>query len=169
MPTSAPSTTEAAVASGLYEKDFVLWSTEQARAIREAAAARLNTPAPIDWENVAEEIETLGRSECSALRSHLLVVAEHLMKLEASPAKVPRADWTATVEAQRGQVEALLNDSPSLRREVAPMLEWAIPRARRIAAASLAKYRERPRTDLAQPTYTEDQVLGDWFPGTRDS
>ncbi|MBV8458528.1 MAG: DUF29 domain-containing protein [Acetobacteraceae bacterium] len=148
----------------LYEQDFALWSTEQGRAIRQAAAARLNTPAPIDWENVAEEIETLGRSERSALRSHLLVIAEHLMKLEASPAKAPRADWTATVETQRSQIEALLSDSPSLRREVAPMLEWAVPRARRIAAASLAKYRERPRTDITQLTYTEDQVLGDWFP-----
>ena len=148
----------------LYEQDFALWSAEQGRAIRQAAAARLNTPAPIDWENVAEEIETLGRSERAAVRSHLLVIAEHLMKLAASPARAPRADWAATVETQRSQVEALLGDSPSLRREVAPMLEWAIPRARRIAAASLAKYRERPRKDISQLTYTEDQILGDWFP-----
>lgn len=43
----------------LYQTDIVLWSAEQARAIRDAGAARLNTPTPIDWDNVAEEIETL--------------------------------------------------------------------------------------------------------------
>jgi Domain of unknown function DUF29 len=81
----------------LYEQDFVLWSTEQGRAIRKAASARLNTPAPIDWENVAEEIETLGRSERSALRSHLLVIAEHLISLRRHrrkhPARIGQRPW----------------------------------------------------------------------------
>ena len=74
----------------LYQEDFVRWSAEQARAIRDAAGARLNTPVPIDWENVAEEIESLGRSERTALRSRLAVIVEHLLKLQASPARQPR-------------------------------------------------------------------------------
>lgn len=35
----------------LYERDFVLWAEEQARALREAAQAGANLP--LDWENLA--------------------------------------------------------------------------------------------------------------------
>jgi Domain of unknown function DUF29 len=45
----------------LYERDFVAWTEEQAARIRAAAGTQLNLP--IDWENVAEEIESLGRSD----------------------------------------------------------------------------------------------------------
>jgi hypothetical protein len=38
----------------------------------------------VDWENVAEEIETLGRSERSRLACHICIVLEHLMRLEAA-------------------------------------------------------------------------------------
>lgn len=164
MPINAPSITEREMASDLYEKDFALWSAEQGRAIRQAAAARLNTPAPIDWENVAEEIETLGRSERAALRSRIIVIIQHLIKIQSSPAREPRSGWSETIRTQRTEIEALLTDSPSLRGDVAPMIIWAMPRARRDAAATLKDYGEQPLIDLNRLTYTEDQVLGDWFP-----
>ena len=43
-----------------YDTDFLAWTEEQARLLREASRERINTP--IDWENVAEEIESMGRS-----------------------------------------------------------------------------------------------------------
>src|SRR5438128_176130 len=52
----------------LYEQDFVLWTEAQAKALREAAVGG-NTP--LDWENLAEEIESLGRSERRELRSRI--------------------------------------------------------------------------------------------------
>jgi polyhydroxyalkanoate synthesis regulator phasin len=157
------------MASDLYEKDFALWSAKQAQAIRQAASARINTPAPIDWENVAEEIETLGRSERAALRSRLQTIIEHLIKLQTSPAPLPRADWANTIRTQRREIEDLLSDSPSLRREVSGIITAAIPRLRKQVAATLADYGEKPAIDLNQLTYTEDQVVGDWFPGARDT
>ena len=54
---------------GLYDQDLVLWTEEQARELRVAANAGWN--APIDWENVAEEIESLGKSERRTLASHI--------------------------------------------------------------------------------------------------
>ena len=48
-------------AARLYEEDFVRWTEEQSRALREAALSPTNTP--LDWENLAEEIESLGRSK----------------------------------------------------------------------------------------------------------
>jgi Domain of unknown function DUF29 len=152
------------MSKSLYERDIVLWATEQARALREAGVAQLNVPAPIDWDNVAEEIESLGRSERSALRSRLAVIIEHLMKLQVSPAEPPRNDWMDSIDLQRREIEYLLEDSPSLRREVGNMIGKETPRARRTVLRTLTRHGEQPATDLNQLSHTEEQVLGDWFP-----
>ena len=105
---------------GLYNQDLVLWSKQQARALRAAADAGWN--APIDWENVAEEIESLGRSERHALASHIALVIEHLLKLQVSPATEPARGWRDTMRRARGQIERMLEESPSLQREVAALI-----------------------------------------------
>ena len=48
-----------------YEEDFYSWAHEQ------AARLRAGDWQAVDVANVAEEIETLGRSEAAALRSSL--------------------------------------------------------------------------------------------------
>lgn len=146
----------------LYDQDFVLWSKEQARALRDAARAGWN--APIDWTNVAEEIESLGKSDRRALTSHVGVVLEHLLKLQASPAEGPRKSWGDTVIRARGEIEKLLVDSPSLRREIGAMVSEELPRARRLARRGLETHGEAPVEDVDQITLTEEQILGDWLP-----
>jgi hypothetical protein len=91
-------------ASELYQQDFVLWSAEQASALRKAAESGTNLP--LDWENLAEEIESLGRSMRSELRGRLATVVEHLLKLEFSPAPEPRRGWIETVFRERREVES---------------------------------------------------------------
>jgi len=145
----------------LYQQDFFRWTEEESRALRAAAARRIN--APLDWENIAEEIESLGRAQRSELGSRILIIVEHLMKLQASPADAPRRGWRATVLRERGLVERLLIDSPSLRGAVGEMLAYAIPRARRVVGAELTDHGE-PSAALHALDYTEDQVLGDWLP-----
>src|SRR3954451_337525 len=97
----------------LYDQDLMLWSEEQARMLRAAADAGWN--APIDWVNVAEEIESLGKSERRALASHIANVIEHLLKLQASPATEPTRGWRETIRRARNEIEVILADSPSLR------------------------------------------------------
>ena len=58
----------------LYDQDFFLWTQEQSRLLREAAERRVNFP--LDWENLAEEIESLGKSQRSELRSRLTTIVE---------------------------------------------------------------------------------------------
>src|ERR1700744_4965196 len=99
-----------------YDGDLALWAEDQARALRQAAQSRINLP--IDWENVAEEIESFGKSQGRELASRIRTVLLHLMKLQASPAAEPRPAWRATVRRERAEIEALLNDSPSLKRTV---------------------------------------------------
>ena len=83
-------TIETADAFG-YDQDFYAWTQTQAAALRAAALGGANLP--VDWENVAEEIESLGKSQASALRSRLATIIEHLLKLEFWPTQKPTFGW----------------------------------------------------------------------------
>lgn len=146
----------------LYDQDLVRWSEEQARALREAANAGWN--APIDWQNVAEEIESLGKSERRALASHIAVVIEHLLRVQTSPSREALRGWLDTIRRSRREIERLLRESPSLRRETASTIGEEFPAARALVEANLQDYGEQPLIDIDQVTYSEDQILGDWLP-----
>jgi len=150
----------------LYEEDFVRWTEQQSRALREAAGVGTNLP--LDWENLAEEIESLGRSQRHELRSCIAVIIGHLLKLEHSPAIDPRRGWMDTIARERSDIELLIEDSPSLTRDVARMVADETARAVRDATRALLRHGEgSPETiaGLRAARYTEEQVLGDWFPG----
>jgi hypothetical protein len=146
-----------------YDTDILEWSERQSALLRRLAAGE-NINDQIDWPNVIDEVETVGRSERAALRSHIAVVLEHLMKLQASPSADPRNGWTITVIRARRDIERSLEDSPSLRPAVAGMVADEMASARKIVASTLAAYGEKPRAEIDGLTYTGDQVLGDWFP-----
>ena len=103
-----------------YDTDLALWAESQARALRDAGHTGTNLP--IDWENVAEEIEALGKSQARELASRISIILVHLMKLHASPATEPRAGWRETIAQQRNDIERVLADSPSLRRTIANVI-----------------------------------------------
>lgn len=157
--------------SSLYDEDFFLWSKAQAEALR--AAARGATNQPIDWENVAEEIESLGRSDKRELGSQIRRIIEHLVKLAISPAVDPRAGWRVAITDARIQIEDLLDDSPSLRREIPEIIRQQMQRGARLAISDLADRGElsgelrrelQARSSLDVFSYTSEQILGDWFP-----
>jgi hypothetical protein len=149
----------------LYDEDFVLWSKQQAEALR--AAARGTNNQPIDWENVAEEIDSLGRSDKRELMSQIRRVIEHLLKLEYSRAADPRMGWIDSIDDARNEIGVLLEDSPSLKTETAAAIAAEMKRGSRKAVRDLGKYREPDSaivTRITATSYTEDQILGDWFP-----
>ena len=47
----------------LYEDDILLWSERQAELLRRRAAGELVNDAELDWPNIAEEIEDVGKSQ----------------------------------------------------------------------------------------------------------
>lgn len=147
-----------------YDTDVYAWSRRQGALLRRLAAGERVNDADLDWPNIAEEIETVGRSERGAVASHIANIMEHLIKLQASPALQPRAGWRATIGRARLGVERLLDESPSLRREVADIVSGELGRSRKLAALALAEHGETPTLPLDSLTYNEQQVLGDWFP-----
>jgi hypothetical protein len=147
-----------------YDLDIYVWRQRQGALLRRLAAGERVNDADLDWPNIAEEIETVGRSERTVVASHIANIIEHLIKLQVSPAIEPRAGWHGTIGRTRVRVERLLDDSPSLHREVSAIIARELPRSRRLAAIALAQHSETPRVDLKMLAYSEDQVLGEWFP-----
>ncbi len=75
----------------LYDNDFLAWSKQQAEALR--VAMRDGSNQSLDFGNLAEEIEDLGKSVRRELQSQIRRVVRHLLKLDHSPAREPRRDW----------------------------------------------------------------------------
>jgi hypothetical protein len=148
-----------------YDEDYLLWTQEQARLLREAAQAGMNIP--LDWENLAEEIEDLGRSVRFELRNRLSTIMEHLLKLQHSPTVEPRVGWRSTIRRTRDEIEDILNENPSLRQEVAGMVADARSRIARRVADDLSERGEIDRARYAtieNASLSEDQILSGWFP-----
>lgn len=124
------------IPDSLYDRDFAAWAEQQARALR---ARAFDT---VDWENVIEEIETLGRSERSALRAAIALILEHRIKLDHGLNDDPKRQWTMTVRAQQRNATKILKDNPSLRPAVAAFIFDEYDDARGAALDSFELYEE---------------------------
>jgi hypothetical protein len=92
----------------LYDQDFYAWANEQAGLLR---AGRLSEA---DIEHIAEEIDSMGRSEKRELVNRLTVLLVHLLKWQFQPV-LRGNNWRLTLEEQRNQLEDHLADNPSLK------------------------------------------------------
>jgi hypothetical protein len=101
--------------SDLYDDDILLWSERQAALLRRLAAGeRVNDE--VDWENVVEEIEDVGRSSLRACRSQLLQALLHELKAEAWPQSRDAPHWRS--EARVARINATDAFAPSMRRRI---------------------------------------------------
>src|SRR5579863_9715918 len=133
-----PTVTDESRPQTLYDSDFMLWTEDQAKALRGAKGANL----PLDWDNLAEEIESLGKSDRRAIHSQVRRIVRHLLKLAASYAERPRGGWQLTIREARSDVAAILRDSPSLRREIDGIIAEEGGLAGELAVADLEEYGE---------------------------
>jgi hypothetical protein len=148
----------------IYDTDVAVWAAEQAALLRQRSFNHL------DLDNLAEEIEDLGKSQRRALRSQIGRIVEHLLKLQFSPAKHPVRGWEETVDDARREVELVLDDSPSLRREIGEVIATETVLARRRVLRLLARYDEltaEVATQIGEAVYSDEEVLSDWRPEPR--
>ena len=120
---TTPAKTARGASPGLYERDCYAWSIEQAKALRERRFADL------DIENLAEEIEDVGKSEYRALESALTVLLMHLLKWDHQPSRRSRS-WEATVRDQRRSAIKTLSKNPSLQSKLDELVRDAYESAR---------------------------------------
>jgi hypothetical protein len=111
----------------------------------------------------------LGKSERDAVRSQIVRIIEHLLKLEYSPAADPRFDWMAsTVEARRALADKI---TATLQRDVEAMLPELYGDARELAQPDigLRKFGENTAAARLPSTcpYTLEQIRErGWYPKT---
>lgn len=110
-----------------YDRDFYSWSLEQARLVREGRWTA------IDRENVAEEIESLGREQFSKLESAIRVLLVHMLKWDHQPRRRSRS-WILSIDAQRVELDDVIADNPGLKPRIAEAIGRAYRRARIEAA-----------------------------------
>jgi Domain of unknown function DUF29 len=93
----------------LYETDFVAWCE------RTVAQLKAKDVDNLDFDNLIEEIESLGKSERRELRNRLLVLIAHVLKRMYVISPENFNGWEVTIVEQRKQLKGLLKDSPSLK------------------------------------------------------
>jgi Domain of unknown function DUF29 len=139
----------------LYDEDFYAWTQEQ------AALLRAKKWRELDYGNLAEELEALGKRDRRELEHRLEVLVMHLLKWRYQPERRDRSrGWRSTIREQRRRLTRLLRDSPSLRSEVPALLDDGYPHA---CGKALDETRLPPETFPPTCPWTAAQVLDDAF------
>jgi Domain of unknown function DUF29 len=105
-----------------YDTDILQWSEQQAELLRRRASNAL------DWDNLAEEIEDVGRSQLRAVESHLVQALLHDLKVEAWPLSRDVPHWRAEARGQRDDARSAFTPSMRQRLDVAALYHRALRR-----------------------------------------
>ena len=143
----------------LHDTDFYSWTLEQARYLRRVADQRLNAPPELDWLELAQEVEDLGRSLERELYSRFSVLLAHLLKWRHQPS-FRGTSWELTIAHQRLELGRLLASNPGLKAKADAEFADAYRAARLLVA------RETGLALAAFPArcpFTREQALSDTF------
>ncbi len=136
----------------LYERDYYTWALKQARALKEHRAEML------DWENLAEEVGDLARSERRELQNRLKVLLANLLKCQFQPKRRSRS-WEATIAVQRSEIRQYLRDNPGLKSSVSVLVADAYEIARIEVAVRLAGQSQPPQSS----PWSFEQIMDERF------
>ena len=101
--------------SDLYETDILEWSERQAALLRRLSSGEAAN-AEIDWPNLIEEVEDVGRNTLRACRVQLLQALLHDLKAEAWPLSRDVPHWRS--EARVARINAADAYAPSMRQKI---------------------------------------------------
>jgi hypothetical protein len=99
-----------------YDADILAWSERQAALLNRRAARELVNDKDLDWSNIAEEIESVGRSELHAVETLLGQALRHMLKAAAWPLARDVPDWVADTIDFRQQAQRRF--TPSMRQRL---------------------------------------------------
>ena len=116
------------VQKSLYETNFAAWITVT------AVQLRAQNYTQVDWENLLEELDAMGKRERKSLKSNLIILLLHLLKWQYQPA-MRSGSWQGRLVEHRQRLRDDLQDSPSLKPYLLEMLDSAYCDARDRAAA----------------------------------
>ena len=139
-----------------YEQDYYQWTQAMVKALRERDYVSL------DWDNLIDEIDDMGKSQKRAIESLLMRLTEHLLKLKYWEAEKTRnaKHWRSEVVNFRILLDKRLKDSPSLKANLEEIYEDIFPGCKR-SVGQLFDLPEEAELNLVQ-------VLDEnWFPDSQ--
>ena len=111
----------------LYDQDYCLWLENTVEQLKQK---KLNH---IDWENLIEEIESLGKSQKNALESNLRILLMHLLKWQYQSDRRSNS-WSYTITEHNIRINKAFKESPSLKRYFIEIFADCYQDARKLAA-----------------------------------
>jgi hypothetical protein len=144
--------------STLYDDDILLWSEQQAAAIRRLGRSAREIPNELDIENVAEEIEGVGRSELAAVESYLELIFVHLIRLVVEPNSNSVRHWRSEIVGFHAN--ARRRYSPSMRQRIDVNALWRSAREQSLPAYEGAEH-ERVTGLSSKAPLTLDELLAE--------
>jgi hypothetical protein len=100
-----------------YDQDFALWVEETVKLLKSAEFSQ------VDWENLIDEVESLGKSQRKSVRSYLLRLLEHLLKRRYVLMSDCYRGWEIEIRNFRQRLQFELEDSPSLKNYLLEILD----------------------------------------------
>ena len=134
--------------NSIFDQDYFLWLEKTAQLLREGQWHA------VELEGLAQEIEAMGRSKKRAVKSNLIVLLMHLLKMKYQPEK--RTDWRFTIVEYRRWLLLLFEDSPSLKGYFVDVFVSCYSAARQDAAVETSL---PIKTFPAQSPFSVEQVL----------
>jgi len=150
----------------LYDRDLQLWIEQTIQQLQSHEFEAL------DIEHLIEELVDLGKSEKNTLRSNLMVLLAHLLKLQvqSDAPDTMKGSWYSSVLEHRQRVLNNLADTPSLKSFLVEAVEKAYVDGRKLALkeGQLAKLGVRVPEESEYPMmcpFSIDQILDEDFYG----
>jgi hypothetical protein len=112
-----------------YDTDILEWSEQQASALRDLARTRHDLSNIVDWENVAEEIEDVGRSQFIAVQSLIRQIFIHVIKAVSLPDAMSIRHWRKEVAAFHRDVLDRITPSMRARLDLPRIWQQALKQA----------------------------------------
>ena len=110
----------------LYNTDYIQWVEATLQQLRSRDYDR------VDWDNLLDEIEEIGKRDRRSIDSHLVVVLVHLLKWQLQ-SDCRTGSWASSITEHRRRILRLLKDSPSLKPYIETILEECYQSARKQA------------------------------------
>jgi uncharacterized protein DUF29 len=116
--------------SKTHADDWSAWLEDQARLLRQR---NFNA---VDADNLAEELDSLARSDQRALKSQIRRLLMHLLKCAVHPKKRTKS-WVKSIRDARDQIDSILEENPSFENRYLAAVEQEYPKARDAAAQEM--------------------------------
>ncbi|MCP4107161.1 MAG: DUF29 domain-containing protein [Desulfobacteraceae bacterium] len=139
-----------------YDQDFYSWLLHNAQLLRHGRFTEA------DIENIAEELESMGKRDKRELISRFAVLLAHLLKWQYQADRRSKS-WEKTIDEQRIQIHLILEDSPSLKYQ----LEQRIADGYRLAIKKAVKETGlKPNVFSEKCPYSLELILDEnFYPG----